>query len=162
MLSCIVMGSRFADILGYRLLRLCCLRGDCSRIYRNSEDATQGRISNTMKTPRFGAPRQGLTGAIFMIGLAILFATDWIWPGILVLVGVTSLVGAYLGRSEPDPDDIPLRVEQPLGDEQPSMVRYASQCASCGAATPENLREGTSAEPKAVCSFCGSPLAQEE
>ena len=115
-----------------------------------------------MKTPRFGAPRQGLTGAIFMIGLAILFATDWIWPGILVLVGVTSLVGAYLGKSEPDPDDIPLRVDQPLEDEQPPVVLYAAQCASCGAATPEALRKGISAEATAVCGFCGSPLAQEE
>ena len=115
-----------------------------------------------MKTPRFTAPRQGLTGAIFMIGLAVLFATDWIWPGILVLVGVTSLVGAYLGRSEPGPDDIPLRVDRPLEGEQPAAVRYAAQCASCGAATPRELREGTSSELNAACGFCGSPLAQEE
>ena len=116
----------------------------------------------TMKTPKFTAPRHGLTGAIFMIGLAILFATDWIWPGILVLVGVTSLVGAYLGRSDPDPDDIPLRVDQPLEGEQRPTVRYTAQCASCGAATPQELLEGTSTELNAVCGFCGSPLAQEQ
>ncbi len=115
-----------------------------------------------MKTQKFAAPRQGLTGAIFMIGLALLFATDWIWPGILVLVGITSLVGAYMGRSEPGSDDIPLRVEQPLEEEQVAAVRFAAQCASCGAATPQELPEGSSPEIKAVCSFCGSPLAQEE
>ena len=115
-----------------------------------------------MRTQEFAAPRQGLTGAIFMIGLAVLFATDWIWPGILVLVGITSLVGAYIGRSEPDPDDIPLRVDEPLKEEQAAAVRYAAQCASCGAATPPELREGPSPGNNAVCSFCGSPLAQEE
>ena len=115
-----------------------------------------------MKTLNFGAARQGLTGAIFMIGLAVLFATDWIWPGILVLVGITSLVGAYMGRSEPGPDDIPLRVDQPLEEAQREGVRYAAQCASCGAATPKELREGPPVETGAVCSFCGSQLAQEE
>ncbi|MCY3899968.1 MAG: hypothetical protein OXF86_15435 [Caldilineaceae bacterium] len=115
-----------------------------------------------MKSPKFAAPRQGLTGAVFMIGLAILFATDWIWPGILVLVGVTSLVGAYLGHSEPDDDDIPLRVDKPLEDEPSPPVRYAAQCASCGAATPRELLESSHSELNAVCGFCGSPLAQEE
>ena len=115
-----------------------------------------------MKNTTFTAPRQGLTGAVFMIGLAILFATDWIWPGILVLLGVTSLVGAYVGRTEPDPDDIPLRVERPLGDEPPPTMRYAPHCASCGAATPQELQDGSTTEPNAVCGFCGSPLAHEQ
>lgn len=114
-----------------------------------------------MKTSKFAVPRQGLTGAVFMIGLAILFATDWIWPGILVLVGVTSLLGAYLGRSEPGPDEIPLRVDKPLENEQEAAARYAAQCASCGAATPRELHEGKHHELDAVCGFCGSPLAQE-
>jgi hypothetical protein len=115
-----------------------------------------------MKNTTFTAPRQGLTGAVFMIGLAILFATDWIWPGILVLLGVTSLVGAYVGRTEPDPDDIPLRVDRPLGNEQPPTIRYSPQCASCGATTPQALQEGTSSQPDAVCDFCGTPLVQEQ
>ncbi len=115
-----------------------------------------------MKNTNFGAPRQGLTGAVFMIGLAILFATDWFWPGILVLLGVTSLMGAYVGRTEPDPDDIPLRVERPMENEHPPTVRYSPQCASCGASIPQTLQEGTSSEPNAVCDFCGTPLVQEQ
>lgn len=115
-----------------------------------------------MKTKKFTAPRQGLTGAVFMIGLAILFATDWIWPGILVLVGVTSLLGAYLGHSDSDDEDVPLRVDSPLEDEPRALVRYAAQCASCGATTPKDLIEGTAAELNAVCGFCGTPLAQQK
>ena len=97
-----------------------------------------------------------------MIGLAILFATDWIWPGILVLVGVTSLLGAFLGHTDPDDDDIPLRVDKPLQDEPGPQARYAAQCASCGAATPRELIEGSLTKSNAVCGFCGSPLAQEQ
>ena len=115
-----------------------------------------------MKTKKFTAPRQGLTGAVFMIGLAVLFATDWIWPGILVLVGVTSLLGAYLGHSDSDDEDIPLRVDKSLEDEPSAPARYAAQCASCGATTPENLIEGTAADVNAVCGFCGTPLAQQQ
>lgn len=106
---------------------------------------------SSLRAQRFVAPRQGVTGAIFMIGLAILFATDWFWPGILVLLGITSLVGAYIERSQPH-DDIPLRVEEPLKE-----LRYAAQCTSCGAATPPELQEG-STQKAAVCSYCGSPL----
>ncbi len=111
-----------------------------------------------MKNTSFAAPRQGLTGAVFMIGLAILFATDWIWPGILVLVGVTSLVGAYIERSQPDEDDIPLRVDYPLEDAPPLAVRFAPQCASCGATTTQELQDGSTAQLDAVCGFCGSQL----
>ena len=110
---------------------------------------------------KFAAPRQGITGAVFMVGLAILFATDWLWPGILVLVGVTSLLGAYVERSAPDDDDIPLRVDRPDG-ELPQPVRYASQCASCGATTPQELQDGTATQQAAFCSFCGSQLGVAE
>ena len=111
-----------------------------------------------MNYSKFVAPRQGLTGAVFMIGLAILFATDWIWPGILVLVGVTSLVGAYIERSQPDEDDTPLKVDRPIEDAPSQAVRYAPQCASCGAATPQELQDGTMSQQAEACNFCGSQL----
>lgn len=109
-----------------------------------------------MDAPQFSAPRQGLTGAVFMIGMAVLFATDWFWPGILVLVGITSLLGTYLEKSEPDEDDIPLRVDVPA-EGPPAEVRYARKCSSCGAATPQALQEGTT-DRGVACSYCGSQL----
>jgi hypothetical protein len=33
----------------------------------------------------------GLPGAIFLVGLALLFASGWWWPGILVLIGFVTL-----------------------------------------------------------------------
>jgi len=37
----------------------------------------------------------GISGGVFLIGLALLFAFNWWWPGILVLLGLTSLVGSF-------------------------------------------------------------------
>ena len=31
-----------------------------------------------------------LSGGIFLIGLGILFMTDWFWPGILLVIGLSS------------------------------------------------------------------------
>lgn len=101
--------------------------------------------------------REGVAGAIFMIGLAILFIFDWIWPGILVLIGVTSLIRVYIRQDEPNDSEIPLSVEA-HSDEADKVVHYTSQCASCGAETPLERREGRSSQPAPDCGFCGSKL----
>ncbi len=36
----------------------------------------------------------GIGGGLFLIGLAALAITGWWWPGILILVGISSLVGS--------------------------------------------------------------------
>jgi hypothetical protein len=42
----------------------------------------------------------GVSGGLFLIGIAVLAVTGWWWPGILVLIGLTSLVtGLAGGRS---------------------------------------------------------------
>lgn len=38
----------------------------------------------------------GIQGAVWMIGLAILFVTDQIWPGILILIGLSIIAGALV------------------------------------------------------------------
>lgn len=52
-------------------------------------------------SPRTGRPNPavwgGISGGVFLIGLAALFATGFWWPGILVLLGVMSLLGATIG-----------------------------------------------------------------
>ncbi len=41
-----------------------------------------------------------VTGAIFLIGMGLLFALGWFWPGILYLIGVTAIAdGALTGKS---------------------------------------------------------------
>ena len=39
-------------------------------------------------------PWAGITGGLFLIGLAVIAAFNWWWPGILVLVGLTAFVGS--------------------------------------------------------------------
>jgi hypothetical protein len=38
----------------------------------------------------------GIQGAVWLIGLAILFAFDIFWPGILILAGLSMLAGAWV------------------------------------------------------------------
>ncbi len=38
----------------------------------------------------------GMQGVVWMAGLAVLFATGKFWPGILILIGVSTLVGALV------------------------------------------------------------------
>jgi hypothetical protein len=38
----------------------------------------------------------GIQGAVWMIGLAILFATDQFWPGVLILIGLSIVAGALV------------------------------------------------------------------
>jgi hypothetical protein len=63
----------------------------------------------------FTAPKESITATVFLIGLATLFALNWLWPGILVLAGVTVLLEWALRRWLADPEEIPLRVENPEG-----------------------------------------------
>lgn len=41
--------------------------------------------------PRATIQWDGLTGGVWLIGLAVLFMTGWWWPGIMVLIGLSSL-----------------------------------------------------------------------
>jgi ribosomal protein L40E len=39
----------------------------------------------------------GISGGLFLIGLALIAWLNWWWPGILVLVGLSAIVGGVLG-----------------------------------------------------------------
>lgn len=45
----------------------------------------------------------GWQAFFWLVGLAVLFATDLLWPGILILIGVSSLVGALTRESPSSP-----------------------------------------------------------
>lgn len=66
----------------------------------------------------FTAPKQSITATIFLIGLATLFAFNWLWPGILALIAATLLIEWAMRRWLADPEDIPLRVENPEGNRE--------------------------------------------
>lgn len=45
----------------------------------------------------------GWQGFFWLAGLAVLFATGFLWPGILILVGLSMLLGAFTRRNEGSP-----------------------------------------------------------
>src|SRR5437763_424813 len=51
-------------------------------------------LFGTLSTLRPGAVYGGLQSFIWLLGLAFLFLTDWWWPGILFIVGISVIVGA--------------------------------------------------------------------
>jgi len=51
---------------------------------------------------RLKGPWQSVQLAIWLVGLAILFSFDWIWPGILVLVAISALYQAAIQRLVPE------------------------------------------------------------
>jgi hypothetical protein len=40
----------------------------------------------------FGVEWGGITGGIWLIGIAVLAVTGWWWPGVLVLIGLSALI----------------------------------------------------------------------
>jgi hypothetical protein len=55
-----------------------------------------------MKTSQIEGPWRSIHGAIWMIGLAILFWKGWWWPGILILVAISSIAEALIRQYAPD------------------------------------------------------------
>lgn len=50
---------------------------------------------------RYSPEAQAVQSAVWLIGLGVLFLTGWWWPGILILVGLSLLVGALVRESAP-------------------------------------------------------------
>ncbi len=104
---------------------------------------------------------RALSSAIFLIGLAVLFATDSFWPGILVLIAVTGLVKT-LGRLRGHDDEWRLprarSAQASPAQEQPAQpLIYPTNCPHCGASAPEVVQDARAGQ-KVVCEFCGATL----
>ena len=54
------------------------------------------------KSGKLTGPWRSIHGAIWLIGLAILFWKGWFWPGILVLVAVSAIAEAVIQIAVPD------------------------------------------------------------
>ena len=58
--------------------------------------ATPMAVPMPGRSTRSPAAWGGISGGLFLIGLALIALTNWWWPGILVLVGVVSLVSSLM------------------------------------------------------------------
>jgi hypothetical protein len=88
-----------------------------------------------------------LHSAIWLIGLAILFWQGWIWPGILVLIALSTLVEASLK----------LYARRRSDDEQLSLSRaqyLPSNCPHCGGPLAVETVKWVN-HRRGLCPFCG-------
>jgi len=96
--------------------------------------------------PKLRGPWHSIHGAIWLIGLAILFWKDWWWPGILVLVAISGVAEALIREY------VPGAVEKL----EPSAA--AAMPATPVSSTPEHRLELL----PATCPNCGGPIRGHE
>ena len=94
-------------------------------------------------------PWRQIHSAIWLIGLAILFWTDWWWPGILVLVAISSLTQAAL--------QLIARKQERQAELESKRDWLPAKCPQCGA--PISAAEVRwTGDTTADCPYCGSNL----
>ncbi len=120
------------------------------------------------RRPRFARPRHPFHAAIWMIGLGVLFLWGHWWPGILVLIGLSMIVGAFSRPPAPRPFDEPFdenrRPYPPPPPPAPApptdyhrVDLLPATCPRCGA--PVRAYEVKwSGSQAASCAYCGSKL----
>lgn len=124
--------------------------------------------------------RKNVQAAIWLIGLGILFWVGYIWPGILILIGLSMIVSVYMKEETPPvqppaaaapPESSPKPAEQPeapaAGETLPAILapegerlflasRLPEKCPACDAPMRVNAEKLTWHEDKSfACLFCG-------
>jgi DNA-directed RNA polymerase subunit RPC12/RpoP len=112
-----------------------------------------------------------------MIGLGILFFTGHWWPGILILIGISAVLGAVWRESNaptlpqnewerpetppaaPAPQPVVTPPPAPAApvNSAPRVDLLPSTCPRCGAPVRSNEIKWTSTH-SATCTYCGSNL----
>jgi len=131
--------------------------------------------------------RKNYQAAIWLIGLGILFLINRVWPGILILIGLSMLVEVVIPRPEqpippaaPTPPTTPptasgevvdARTVEPAGEESlpPALAdegnrlylasRLPEKCPACDAPMKANAEKMEFGDDQSTtCTFCGYRL----
>lgn len=111
-------------------------------------------------------PWREIQGAIWLIGLAILFWQNWFWPGILVIMAISAIFEAVVRlviKPEPifsetastGPADT---AESPSTEQQTPAIRLPSRCPNCGAPISEDVVVWSQNYQHASCPYCKSNI----
>jgi hypothetical protein len=125
--------------------------------------------------PELTGPWRSIHGAIWLIGLAVLFWKGWWWPGILVLVALSSIAESLIRQYVPDavekvelppvPPVPPMPLAPPtLRTDSPTEHRLdllPGTCPSCGGPTRGHEVKWTGSQ-SADCPYCGINLPMKK
>lgn len=123
--------------------------------------------------PRFSRLWRPFHGAIWLIGLGILFLFGHFWPGILLLIGISMILEAVFRGSASqwpqNPPPAPMPFPPPTAP-TPAPAPVASihrvdllpaNCPQCGGPLRSYEVKWTGAQ-SAACPFCGSNLPMKK
>lgn len=114
--------------------------------------------------PELTGPWRSIHGAIWLIGLAILFWQGWWWPGILVLVAVSGVAEALIRQYAPDAVEKPapaISAPAPAAPREHRLDLLPTTCPNCGGPIRGNEVEWTGPQ-SADCPFCGVNLPMKK
>lgn len=119
------------------------------------------------KDTKLVGPWRSIHGAVWLIGLAILFWKGWWWPGILVLVAISAIVEAVIKLAVPDAVEPAEGTEPPplsssaqsvdVGESQHRAELLPAECPKCSAPVRGNEVKWTGPQ-SADCPYCGANL----
>ena len=116
--------------------------------------------------PQLAGPWRSIHGAIWMIGLAILLWKGWWWPGILILVAISSIAEALIRQYAPDavekaeqPATAPVTPASPVPEHRLELL--PTTCPNCGGPLRGHEVKWTGAQ-SADCPFCGANLPMKK
>jgi hypothetical protein len=116
--------------------------------------------------PKLTGTRHSIHGAIWMIGLAILFWKDWWWPGILILVAVSSIAEALIRQYAPDavekselPATSPVTPTSSISEHRLELL--PTTCPNCGGPIRGHEVKWTGPQ-SADCPFCSANLPMKK
>ncbi len=118
----------------------------------NSDDEDEPKLPFTWRQ---------IQSAIWLVGLAVLFYTGNLWPGILILVAVSGLfqaaAGAYLSRQE----EAQTQTTRAAELEQARTSWLPAVCPKCGAPISAKSVHWTG-PASADCPYCTANLTPEK
>jgi hypothetical protein len=118
-------------------------------------------------------PWRRIHGAVWLIGLAILFSTGRWWPGILVLIAISAILEAVIQLAVPEAVAPELESEEEASVPPPPVAvatasepqhradLLPSKCPGCGAPVREDKVQWTGPQ-SADCPYCGTNLPMRQ
>lgn len=122
--------------------------------------------SDEDKQKNLPGPWREIQGAIWLIGLAILFWQGWFWPGILVLVAISGIFAALVNlvikpkqvQSASFTNTITETKTTVPPEKLLADVHLPSRCPNCGAPISSDSVTWSADHKHASCPYCKSNI----